>query len=51
MAQNMIVIRDLKTFCLNFGLPKDVDEKVKRETEFIIKTNKSLAEIIVENKI
>ena len=43
----MIVIRDPKTFCFNFDWPKDVDENLKHETEFIIKSNESLA----ENKI
>ena len=28
MEENMIVISDPKTFCLNFQLPKDVDEKL-----------------------
>ena len=43
----MIVIRDPKTFCFNFRIPKDIDENLKREIEFIIKNNHSLA----ENKI
>ena len=47
MEQNMIVIRDPKTFCFNFRIPKDIDENLKREIEFIIKNNHSLA----ENKI
>ena len=47
MEKNEIVIRDPKTFCFNFDLPKDVDENLKREIELIIKSNKSLA----ENKI
>ena len=51
MEENMIAIRDPKTFCFNFVLPKDVDENLKRETEFIIKSNESLAEIIIKNKI
>ena len=29
MKENMIVIRHPKTFCFNFGWPKDVDENVK----------------------
>ena len=40
----MIVIRDPKTFCFNFNRPKYVDENLKHETEFIIKSNESLAE-------
>ena len=37
MIENMIAIRNPKTFCFNFGLPKDLDENLKREIEFIIK--------------
>ena len=51
MEENMIVIRDPKTFCFNFDLPKDVDENLKREIEFIIKNNESLAKIIIKNEI
>ena len=38
MEENMIVIRDPKTFSFNSDLPKDVDENLKQEIEFIIKT-------------
>ena len=37
MEENMIAIRDPKTFCFNCDFPKDVDEKLKCEIEFIIK--------------
>ena len=37
MEENMIAIRDPKTFCFNFDFPKDFDEKLKCEIEFIIK--------------
>ena len=47
MEESMIVIRGPKTFCFNFGFPKDVDDNLKCEIEFIIKSNESLA----ENKI
>ena len=47
----MIVIRDTKTFCFNFGLPKDFDENWNRKIEFNRKRNESLAEIIIKNKI
>ena len=47
----MIVIRDSKTFCFNFDLSQDVDENLKFEIEFIIKSNESLAEIIIKNAI
>ena len=42
----MMVIRDPKTFCFNFDWPKDVDENLKHEIEFIMKRNEAL----VENK-
>ena len=50
MEENMIVMRDPKTFCFNFDLPKDVDENLMREIEFIIKSNESLAKIIIKNE-
>ena len=43
----MIVIRDPKTFCFNFDWPKHVNENLKHEIEFIIKSNESLT----KNKI
>ena len=49
--ENMIVIRDSKTFCFNFEWPKDVDENLKHEIEFIIKNNKSLADNKIKNEI
>ena len=51
MEENMIVIRGPKTFCFNFYLPKEVDENLKREIEFIIKRNESLAENKIKNQI
>ena len=51
MDENMIVIRDPKTFCFNFDLPKDVDEDFKHEIEFITKRNESLAENKMKNEI
>ena len=48
----MVVINDPKTSSFNFNLPKDVDENLKHEIEFIIKSNESLAEIVIKkNKI
>ena len=35
MEENVIVIRDPKTFCFNFDWQKDVDENLKHEIEFI----------------
>ena len=34
MEENSVVIRDLKTFYLDFYWPKDVDENLKREIGF-----------------
>ena len=51
MEENMIVIRDPKTFCFNSDFPKDVDKNLKREIEKVIKSYKSLAEILIKNKI
>ena len=50
MKEN-IVIRDPKTFCFNFDCPKDVDNNLKYEIEFIIKSNESLAENKIKNEI
>ena len=47
MEEDVIMIRDTKIFCFNFDWPKDFDENLKREIEFITKSNQSLA----ENKI
>ena len=44
MEENIIVIRDLKTFCFNFDGPEYAEENLKHENEFIIKSNESLAE-------
>ena len=49
MKGNMIVIRDCKTFCFNFDLPKDVDENLKREIEFIIKSNDFCKSLYLES--
>ena len=35
--KDMIAIRDSKTFCFNFDCSKDIDERLKYETELIIK--------------
>ena len=50
MEENMIVIRGPKKFCFNFDLPKDFDENLKHDIEFIIKSNESLAKIITKNE-
>ena len=52
LEENMIVIRDPKSFCFNFDWPKYVDENLKYETEFMIKRkNESLAENEMKNEI
>ena len=50
MEENIIVIRDPKTFYFYFNWPKDVDENSKHETEFITKNNESLAENKIKNQ-
>ena len=50
MEENMIAIRDLKTFRFNFDFPKDDDESLKREIEFTRKSKESLSKIIVKTK-
>ena len=51
MEENMILIRDPRTFCFNFDWPKHVDDNLKHEIEFIVKSNKSLAENKIKNEI
>ena len=47
----MILIKDPKTFSFNFNWAKDVDDNLKHDIEFIIKSNESLAENKIKNKI
>ena len=51
MEENMIVIIDFKTFYFDFDWPKDVDENLKHENEFIKKSNESLVESKIKNEI
>ena len=51
MEENMIVIRDSKTFCFHFHWLKDVDENLKHEIEFMIKSNESLAADKMKNEV
>ena len=51
MVENMIIIRDPKTFCLSFDWSKDLDENLKHEIKFITKSNESLAENKITSKI
>ena len=45
----MIVISDPKTFYFDFDWPKDFDENLKHQIEFIIKRNEFLAENKMKN--
>ena len=47
----MIVIRDPKTFSFNFDWPKYIDGNLKHEIELVIKSNESLVENKIKNKI
>ena len=38
MQENMVVIRESKMFYFNFELLKDINDNLKYETEFMIKT-------------
>ena len=51
MEKNVIVISDPKNFCFNFDWLKYVDENLKQETEFILKSNESLAKNKIKNQI
>ena len=50
MEENVLVMRDPTTFYFNFDLPRGVDENLKCEIEFVIKSNESLAEIIIKKR-
>ena len=50
MEEN-IDIKYSNILCFDFELPKDVVENLKRKIEFIIKSNKSLEEIMIKNEI
>ena len=50
MEENMIVIRDPKTFSFDSDWPKDFDINLKRETEYI-KSYEYLAENKIKNEI
>ena len=51
MEEDMVVIRGPKTFYFYFYWPKDVDKNLKHEIEYIIKSNESLAENKIKNKM
>ena len=43
-------MRDPKTFCFDFDWSKDIDENLKHEIEFLVKSNKSFSENKIKNK-
>ena len=47
----MIGIKGPKTLYFNLDWPKDVDENLKHEIDFIIKSNEFLAENKIKNEI
>ena len=49
MEENITVMRDPKTFYFDFDWPKDVDEDLKHEIEFIIKNIESLPDNNIKN--
>ena len=51
MEENMIVIRDSKTFFFDFDWPNYVDENLRYEIEFIVKSNEFLAENKIKSEI
>ena len=51
MEENIIVIRGPKNFCFNFDFSKDVNENLKCEIVFIIKSNESVAKSKLKNKM
>ena len=50
MEENLVAIIEPKTLYFDFDWPKNVDENLKHEIEFIIKSNESLAENKVKNE-
>ena len=51
VEENIVMIRDPKTFCFNFDFRKDVDKNLKREIGCVIKINESLVENKIRNNI
>ena len=51
MKQNMVAIRESKTFYFDFDQPKNINENLKDKIEFIIKSNEPLAENKTRNRI
>ena len=51
MEENMIVVRDTKTFYFDFHWPKAVDGNLKHKIAYIIKSNGYLAKNKIKNDI
>ena len=51
MEENVVVIREPKTFSFNLNWPENVDENLKHEMEFIMKNNESSADIKIKSEI
>ena len=51
MQENMVVVREPKTFDSDFDWPKNVDKNLKHGTEFTIKSYETLAENKIKNEI
>ena len=51
MEENMIVVRDTKTFYFDFHCPKAVDGNLKHKIAYIIKSNGYLAKNKIKNDI
>ena len=47
----MVLIREPKTFCFDFHWSKYVYENLKHKIQFLVKSNGSLAENKIKNKI
>ena len=50
MKENIVIIRDTKTFYIEILWPKNIDENWKLEIESIIKCNEYLTENTIKNK-
>ena len=51
IEENIVAITERKTFNYDFDWPKNVDENLKHEIEFIIKNNESFVEKKIKNEI
>ena len=51
MEENVVVIREPKTFSFNLNWPENFDENLKHEMEFIMKNNESSADIKIKSEI